>query len=71
MYGFTESFNISVSAAIVLHHLSHKLRKSDVNWELSEDEKAEIMLEWIRKTLKKADLLEKRFKTNSNTGNKI
>lgn len=62
MYGFTESFNISVSAAIVLHHLVHKLRNSGINWELSEDEKTQIMLEWIKKTIKKGELLEERFK---------
>ena len=28
MYGFTESFNISVSAAIILHHLCHLLKKA-------------------------------------------
>jgi tRNA (guanosine-2'-O-)-methyltransferase len=66
MYGFTESFNISVSAAIILHHLSHKLRDSGIAWELSEDEKDQIMLEWIGKTLKKANLLEKRFYANKN-----
>ncbi len=62
MYGFTESFNISVSAAITLHHLSLKMRETDgLNWQLSDEEKTEIKLEWIRKTIKRSDLLEKRF----------
>ena len=38
MYGFTESFNISVSAAIILHDLTLKLRQSEINWHLSETE---------------------------------
>jgi len=42
VYGFTDSFNISVSAAIILHHLIIKLRKSNLAWNLSLDEKAEI-----------------------------
>jgi len=68
MYGFTESFNISVSAAIVLHHLVHKLRNSGIKWELPEDEKTQIMLEWIKKTIKKGELLEQKFKEiNSRT----
>jgi len=62
MYGFTESFNISVSAAIILHHLSLKLRENKrIRWQLSDDEKKEVKLEWIRKTIKRSDLIEKRF----------
>jgi tRNA (guanosine-2'-O-)-methyltransferase len=61
MFGFTESFNISVSAAIVLYHLTDKLHNSDVNWELTEKEKIEIKIEWIKKTIKRSELIEKRF----------
>ena len=61
MFGFTESFNISVSAAIILHHLTDKLRSSEVNWELTEKEKTEIKIQWIRNTIKKSELIEKRF----------
>lgn len=62
MFGFTESFNISVSAAIILHHLSLKMRENkDLKWELSQDEKDELKLEWIRKTIKKSELIEKRY----------
>lgn len=61
MYGFTESFNISVSAAIVLHHLRWKLNQSDINWQLSNDEKEEILLNWLRQSIKHADLVEKEF----------
>jgi tRNA (guanosine-2'-O-)-methyltransferase len=62
MYGFTESFNISVSAAIILHHLSGKLRNSKkINWKLTEEERQEIKLQWLRNTIKRCDLIEKRF----------
>ncbi len=61
MCGFTESFNISVCAAMVLHHLSLKLRRSNIRWQLSDEEKESLRLEWLRKTLKRADLLEKGF----------
>ena len=61
MFGFTESFNISVSAAIVLHHLTDKLRRSDIDWNLTEEEKVEKKIEWIRSTLKKSELIESRF----------
>ena len=61
MYGFTESFNISVSAAITLHHLIYKLKNSKVDWRLNEKEAGEILLNWLRKTIKKSDDIEKRY----------
>jgi len=61
MFGFTESFNISVSAAIVLHHLTYKLHDSVIDWSLTETEKEEIKIQWIRNTIKKSELVEKRF----------
>jgi len=61
MYGFTESFNISVSAALCLFYLSEKLRSSDIPWQLREDEKLDVLLDWTRQVLKKSDLVEKKF----------
>jgi tRNA (guanosine-2'-O-)-methyltransferase len=62
MYGFTESFNISVSAAIVLYELAQKLREqTESGWKLSEQEKDDIKLAWLRSTIKRSSLLEKRF----------
>ena len=61
MYGFTESFNISVSAAIILHHLTSSLHKSGIKWSLTGKEKDIIILDWLKKTIKSADLLEKQF----------
>lgn len=61
MYGFTESFNISVSAALCLFHLSEKLRTSKIDWTLSSREKTEIKLAWIRQTIKKSDLIERDY----------
>jgi len=64
MFGFTESFNISVSAAIVLHHLNLRLRQSNIDYLLTEDEKDEIHLAWLRKTIKSSALIEKKFHGN-------
>ena len=64
MYGFTESFNISVSAAIILHFLTEKLKKSNINWELSEKEIIDIKLNWVKNVVKRSDLLEKKFLKN-------
>jgi tRNA (guanosine-2'-O-)-methyltransferase len=63
MRGFVESFNISVSCAIVLHHLSWKLRELDPSlWKLNEEEKSQILLTWLRKSVKSADSLEEHFR---------
>ncbi len=61
MYGFTESFNISVSAALVLQHLAHQIRKQKVDWKLTREEKQLIKLQWLRATVKSAPLIEKEF----------
>lgn len=70
MYGFTESFNISVSAALSMFHLTEKIRKSDINWQLSEEEKTKIQIEWAKKVIKKSDLIIEDFNSNWNLKNK-
>ncbi len=62
MVGFTESLNVSVSAAVIMHHLTHQLRHhSTVKWQLSEDEREKILLDWLRMSIKRVDLLEQKF----------
>lgn len=67
MYGFTESLNISVSAAIILQQVVTKLKQTNIDWQLSDEEKLEIGIEWTRKTIKSADEITERFYTNKNT----
>ena len=64
MFGFTESFNISVSAAIILHHLTYKLRNSNINWKLTTEEKNDLKIQWLKQSIKKADIIEKEFIKN-------
>ncbi len=59
MYGFTESFNISVSAALCLYELTAKLRNSDINWHLSEHERTELLAQWMKLSARSADWLIK------------
>ncbi|MTI32780.1 TrmH family RNA methyltransferase [Xanthovirga aplysinae] len=61
MYGFTESFNISVSASMSMYDLVHKLRKSSVNWSLTKEEKKEVLMGWYRKVIKGVDIIEQEF----------
>jgi len=52
MVGFTESLNISVAAAIILQNFNERLKKSDINWQLTELEKSEKYLDWLEKSIK-------------------
>ena len=61
MVGFTESLNISVSAAIILQQLTQKLRSSKISWQLSENEKNAVKMEWLSKSFKNFDEIIKRF----------
>ena len=61
MYGFTESFNISVSAAVCLNSISTELRKSDVNYHLSQEERDVLITKWMRQTVLDGDKMEREF----------
>lgn len=64
MVGFTESLNISVSAAIILQHVTSKLRKSNIEWQLTADEIIEKRFDWVRKTIKNYDAIVAHYKLN-------
>lgn len=61
MVGFTESLNISVSAAIILQHVTSKLKKTDIHWQLSENEKLEKRMDWCKKTIKSYNQIIERY----------
>lgn len=64
MYGFTESFNISVSVSLCLHHLNYKMRQSGINWNLSHYEECKVMLQWLRNSIKSSDKIEQNYLQN-------
>jgi tRNA (guanosine-2'-O-)-methyltransferase len=61
MVGFSESLNVSVSAAIIIQELAHKVRNSNVNWQLSEDEIFEKRLDWTKKSIKSVEGIIERY----------
>ncbi len=61
MVGFTESLNISVAAAIILQDVTSKLRNSDVDWQLSNEEKEILYLNWVKTTIKNVEKIEERY----------
>lgn len=65
MVGFTESLNISVSAAVTLYTLITRLKKSSVDWHLSKEEENAVRLQWLRNSIPKSGLIEKDFLAKS------
>ncbi|MDF2157742.1 RNA methyltransferase [Algoriphagus sp. CAU 1675] len=62
MLGFTESFNISVSASIFLYDLIHKAQAyKHLDFYLSDEEKQELRLQWYRSVVKNSDIHEKAY----------
>jgi tRNA (guanosine-2'-O-)-methyltransferase len=61
MHGFTNSFNISNSVAIIVSYCIEKLRKSSTHWQLTEDEKNELLFDWVKKSINKPELLIERY----------
>ena len=61
MYGFTESYNISNSVAIILSYFVEKLRNSSVQWHLSSIERDELLIEWLQKSVKNPKLIIEKF----------
>ncbi len=59
MFGFVESFNVSVSVALCLYDVINRLHKSEYGWQLSQEETQDILLAWIKKVSKTATLVEK------------
>jgi tRNA (guanosine-2'-O-)-methyltransferase len=65
MVGFTESLNISVSAAVILQHVTAQLRKSDMRWQLTEEERIEKRFDWIKKTIKNYEAIVEHYKSKA------
>jgi tRNA (guanosine-2'-O-)-methyltransferase len=51
MFGFTESFNLSVAVALALGELVPRVRTADIPWQLGEAEKQELREIWVRRSL--------------------
>jgi tRNA (guanosine-2'-O-)-methyltransferase len=65
MYGFTESYNVSVSAALCIFQFMNETKKQDMRWRLSESEQNEILHRWTRLAIRKSKLIVQEFYTNT------
>ncbi len=61
MVGFTESLNISVSAAIIIQDITTRLRQTAVNWKLTEEEILQKRLAWAKNSIKDIKRIEERY----------
>ena len=56
MFGFVESFNISVCVALTLHRLVLSLHESELDWHLSEHEQMILLHKWLKNSIRKPEL---------------
>ena len=63
MVGFTESYNISVSAAVILYSLKRRLELMDLKWGIIDNERPLILLEWLRNCIKMSEQIERKFRS--------
>jgi tRNA (guanosine-2'-O-)-methyltransferase len=61
MQGFSESFNISVGAALCLYDVTKRMRDSDLAWQLSADDKLDLQCNWLQQSLRAGNKLTDRF----------
>ena len=65
MYGFTESFNISVCAALSLFSLTERMRRNpDLHWQLDADALLDLKLHWAMQTIRDGDKVVKNLLEN-------
>jgi tRNA (guanosine-2'-O-)-methyltransferase len=61
MYGFTESYNISVSTALGLYELSTRLRKERSDWNLKVEERLRLETDWTIKSVRAGKQLAEKY----------
>jgi tRNA (guanosine-2'-O-)-methyltransferase len=64
MYGFTESFNISVCAALCMYELTTRLRGSGIPYRLTQAESAEVYRRWLVSSIEMGEAIEADYLKN-------
>lgn len=62
MYGFVESFNLSVAAALCLQDLTRRLRASDIPWQLPAADQEQLLCDWTRASVAHVAAIEARWR---------
>ena len=61
MQGFTQSYNLSVSAGISLYSLAGRIRKSETKWQLAANDRSSLYIKWLVKSIPEGKKLMNRF----------
>jgi tRNA (guanosine-2'-O-)-methyltransferase len=61
MFGFTESFNVSVSAALCMYELTTRIRQTVADYRLSVEEQTDVYLEWLKTSVDHSEALIRDF----------
>ena len=61
MYGFTQSFNVSVTAALSLYTVARRLHKANVAWRLPDEEKRDLLLQWLQQSIPRGETVARHF----------
>jgi len=62
MYGFNNSFNVSVSAALLLQSVTTKLRQQeDIEWHLTYEELLDLKINWAIKSIPNGRKISERY----------
>ncbi|MBN2655530.1 MAG: RNA methyltransferase [Spirochaetales bacterium] len=61
MTGFSQSLNISVSAAVIISELSMKLRNSGLDWRLDGEDLQDLRYRWMKNSVKRGRRIEEEY----------
>ncbi len=63
MYGFTESLNVSVCAALLMYSVMQRLRRGTVDWRLDAEQRVRVALQWYKHSIKASEEILQRFES--------
>jgi len=62
MYGFTESYNISVAVALTLQSIRNRLQNENISFDLSKEEQIKLKIKWATKIIRDGDKIEQEIR---------
>ena len=63
IHGFTQSYNLSVSAGISLYTLDRTMRNSGINWQLDERDATDLYIKWLTQSTPTGEQLLENYLT--------
>lgn len=62
MYGFTESYNISIAVALTLQSIRNRLQNENISFDLSKEEQIKLKIKWATKIIRDGDKIEQEIR---------